>query len=231
MVRKIVGHDRLVSALAYQQLGELYQALRLLVNYFQPSMKCQSKQDEEEQMRRVYDEAKTPLQRVLLSGILSEQRTQELQEAAEHLDPLKLAWHLEDLQRALWRCAGDAPGASLVRFSLDVCSSASVSVVKSAADGTSLPQPSAEHAEARDWSHSMSDPFLGEWEQIHVFVLAHPTLPERQGEWSSTKPRTTEEEGSPDLLTQVHSDDPQPCSDKARDQELVTVQLPHDPFT
>src|SRR5258708_33365406 len=41
VVRKMVGHDRLVSMLAYQQLGELYQVSRLLVNCFQPSMKLQ----------------------------------------------------------------------------------------------------------------------------------------------------------------------------------------------
>src|SRR5260370_16319838 len=67
VVRKIVGHDRLVSMLAYQQLGELYQAARLLVNGFQPSLKLQSKQIEGEHVRRVYDEPKTPFQRLLRS--------------------------------------------------------------------------------------------------------------------------------------------------------------------
>lgn len=35
---KVAGHDRLVSMLAYQQLDERYQTLRLLVNCFQPAM-------------------------------------------------------------------------------------------------------------------------------------------------------------------------------------------------
>jgi hypothetical protein len=55
-VRKIVGHDRLESMLAYQQLGELYQAARLLVNAFQPSMKLQSKHIEGEHERRIYND-------------------------------------------------------------------------------------------------------------------------------------------------------------------------------
>jgi hypothetical protein len=102
VVRKLVGHDRLVSMLAYQQLGELYQASRLLVNCFQPSMKLQSKVVEGKDEHRIYDEARTPLQRVLFSGVLSNDIQQHWQEAAESLDPLRLVQHVEALQRAVW---------------------------------------------------------------------------------------------------------------------------------
>jgi hypothetical protein len=85
--------------LAYLQLGELYQAARLPVNCFQPSMKLQPKQIEGEHEHRIYDEVKTPLQRVLLSGILPERKQQEWQKATEALDPLRLVQHLEGLQR------------------------------------------------------------------------------------------------------------------------------------
>lgn len=43
VLRRVVGHDRLVGEQAYQQLGELYRALRLYVNCFQPCMKLLSK--------------------------------------------------------------------------------------------------------------------------------------------------------------------------------------------
>ena len=39
IVRQVVGYDRLVGEHAYRQLTELYRALRLYVNCFQPSMK------------------------------------------------------------------------------------------------------------------------------------------------------------------------------------------------
>lgn len=39
VVRSFVGHDRLEGSHASQQLSELYRALRLYVNCFQPSMK------------------------------------------------------------------------------------------------------------------------------------------------------------------------------------------------
>jgi hypothetical protein len=44
IVRQVVGHDRLVGEHAYRQLTELYRALRLYVNCFQPSMKLLSKE-------------------------------------------------------------------------------------------------------------------------------------------------------------------------------------------
>ncbi len=47
IVRQVVGYDRFTGELAYRQLTELYRALRVYVNCFQPSMKLQTKQREE----------------------------------------------------------------------------------------------------------------------------------------------------------------------------------------
>jgi hypothetical protein len=57
-----------------RQLTELYRALRLYVNCYQPSMKLQSKLQEGKKVRCVYDPAKTPLQRLLPSGVLPGQQ-------------------------------------------------------------------------------------------------------------------------------------------------------------
>ena len=51
IVRQVIGYDRLVSEHAYRQLTELYRALRLYVNCFQPSMKLLSKQREGKKVR------------------------------------------------------------------------------------------------------------------------------------------------------------------------------------
>jgi hypothetical protein len=173
VVRKIVGHDRLISVLAYQQLGELYQASRLLVNYFQPSMKLQSKGIEGKQEHRIYDEAKTPLQRILLSGILPDEMQQEWRDTVASLDPLRLTQHVETLQRAVWQCAEGASGTMLVRFSLGACVSSVASSPQRDAPSVLTPMVS-DPASVRDWSRSMDDPFLGEWEQIHAYVRARP---------------------------------------------------------
>ena len=87
-MRQVIGYDRLVGEHAYRQLTELYRALRLYVNCFQPSMKLQSKQRDGKKVHCVYDSAKTPLQRLLLSGVLPAQKQQELLEVAHALDPL-----------------------------------------------------------------------------------------------------------------------------------------------
>jgi hypothetical protein len=74
VVRQVVGYDRFVGEHAYRQLTELYRALRLYVNCFQPSMKLLSKERDGKKIRCVYDPAKTPLQRLLLSGILAAEK-------------------------------------------------------------------------------------------------------------------------------------------------------------
>ena len=105
IVRQVVGYDRFVGEHAYRQLMELYRALRLYVNCFQPSMKLLSKQCDGKKVRYVYDPAKTPLQRLLLTGILSGEKQDELNAVAQSLDPLCLFEQLEQLQKALFSCA------------------------------------------------------------------------------------------------------------------------------
>jgi hypothetical protein len=102
---RLVGYDRFVGEHAYRQLMELYRALRLYVNCFQPSMKLLSKQRDGKKVRYVYDPAKTPLQRFLLTGILSGEKQDELNAMAQSLDPLCLFEQLEQLQKALFSCA------------------------------------------------------------------------------------------------------------------------------
>ena len=108
IVRQVVGYARLEGERAYRQLDALYQALRLYVNGFQPSMKLQAKQYDGRKVRRIYDAAKTPLQRLLLSHLLPASKEHELQRVAQVLDPLRLFYHLQELQQALIGCTTSA---------------------------------------------------------------------------------------------------------------------------
>jgi hypothetical protein len=92
-----------------RQLTELYRALRLYVNCFQPSMKLQSKQRDGKKVRYIYDPAKTPLQRLLQSGVVPTQKQQELTEVVQALDPILLFQQLEQLQQAVFRFAVSVP--------------------------------------------------------------------------------------------------------------------------
>jgi site-specific recombinase XerD len=128
VVREAVGCARLVGEHYYRQLREVYRALRLIVNCFQPSLKLQTKVFRGEQVRRVYDAAQTPLQRVLASGVLSETRQCELSRRVEQIDPLALSEYLDVLRSALLcgihTTAADGEGEfvlPLLRFSLGSC--------------------------------------------------------------------------------------------------------------
>jgi hypothetical protein len=91
-------------------------------------MKLQSKSYDGQRMRRHYDPAKTPLQRLLLSGILPDVRQQELHEVVRALDPLGLFEQVKQLQEAFLQTAV-GPFSSLLStlvpaflpFSLEQC--------------------------------------------------------------------------------------------------------------
>jgi hypothetical protein len=130
--------------LAYRQLAELYRALRVYVNCFQPSMNLQTKEREGSKVRRTYDQAQTPMQRLLASGVLPPKKQQELLGITEAMDPLRLLTQLEHLQKALWRHAvkPDIPSASQTPVSTLRFSVESVSGEKLPTDGLPHTPPS-----------------------------------------------------------------------------------------
>lgn len=131
VVRALVGYDRFEGQRAYRQLCELYRAVRLYVNGFQPSVKLRSKRREGSTVTRIYDHAQTPLQRLLASKILSPDSERHLAALFQALDPVLLLRQLETLQEALWQHAivrTLAPGstcpeasATAVRFDANPC--------------------------------------------------------------------------------------------------------------
>jgi hypothetical protein len=119
IVRQIVGYDRFEGEPAAQQLAEVYRALRLYVNFFQPSLKLVLKRREGSQVSRRYDRAQTPCQRLLAAGVLEEEARARLVAQAEALDPVQLLRQLQLLQEALWQHAvtlPPAPSAPTVPF-------------------------------------------------------------------------------------------------------------------
>jgi hypothetical protein len=111
IVRQIVGYDRFEGELAYHQLAELYRALRLYVNIFQPSLKLVLKRRAGSQVYRRYDRAQTPFQRLLAADVLDSTARARLLALAEALDPVQLLHQLRLLQEALWRHAVTLPPA------------------------------------------------------------------------------------------------------------------------
>jgi hypothetical protein len=185
IVRQVVGYDRFEGELAYRQLTELYRALRVYVNCFQPSMKLATKEREGGKVRRTYDQAQTPMQRLLASGVLSAKKQHELLRITEALDPLRLLTQLEHLQKALWRHAmtSSSEGSEALaplQFSVQQCTEEKVPT-----DGIPHTPPSLLKQERkkkyqktgrpRDW-RTRKDPFEGEWDQITAWLIANPAL-------------------------------------------------------
>ena len=105
VVRQLVGYGRYEGVPAYRQLHELYRAVRLYVNFFQPSMKLISKHRQGAAARRSYDLAQTPYQRLVASGIPGPAAQERLANFYQFLDPVRLLGHMESLQDAFWRQA------------------------------------------------------------------------------------------------------------------------------
>ena len=90
VVRQYVGYDRFEGDAARMALNDLYRDLRLYINYFQPMMKLQEKIRVDGKVKKVYDTAQTPYQRVCASSDVSADIKQKLQEIYLTLNPVRL---------------------------------------------------------------------------------------------------------------------------------------------
>jgi hypothetical protein len=108
-VRQWVGYERYESASACDALHALYEVVRLYVNFFQPSMKLVSKERVESRVKKRYDKAKTPYQRVLESAQLTEEVKARLRQQYAPLNPLALLRQMQRLQAVLWKLAAGEP--------------------------------------------------------------------------------------------------------------------------
>ena len=105
VVRRVVGYDRYASKAALEQLGRVYGYLRLYVNFFQPVMKLKHKSREGAKVRKVYDEARTPYQRLLESGALSAEERERLEKLYHSLSPVRLLENINRELEKLWSMA------------------------------------------------------------------------------------------------------------------------------
>jgi hypothetical protein len=148
-------------------------------------MKLQSKQREGKKVRCIYDPAKTPMQRLLLSGVLPAEKEQELTEAAHSLDPIRLFQQVEGLQKALFRCAASCSpfdsntlSAPIRVFSVERCTTGNIptesSVPCPAAGLHTLYREQERRKRVLGWRRTQKDPFEGEWEQIMSWLVARP---------------------------------------------------------
>ena len=105
MVRRYVGYQRLAGPEQLALVNQLYEYLRLYTNYFQPLMKLKSKERHGSQVKKTYDTAQTPYQRLQQSPYLSSASKRRLKMEYERLNPAELKRQIERLQEQLLQAA------------------------------------------------------------------------------------------------------------------------------
>ena len=112
VIRRFVGHERCSGAIAGQALAHLYGAMRLYVNYFQPSFQLLAKTRNGGNVSRRYSRPATPCDRLLDRDDVSEETKQRLRHNRVALDPVSLLHSIRKSQAALR--AINVPGSGSV---------------------------------------------------------------------------------------------------------------------
>lgn len=102
-VRKLIGYDRYASEEALRLLREIYDDWRLLMNYFEPVRKLIGKKRVGAKVKKMYDRAKTPYQRVLDSPFVDEEAKEQLRKTYLRLNPVKLRTRMVANLEKLWK--------------------------------------------------------------------------------------------------------------------------------
>ena len=105
VVRRLVGYDRYNSQAALEALNRIYDLTRLYVNFFQPVMQLVSKSRHGAKVHKVYDRARTPYQRLLEAGVLTQAKRQEMAATYYGLNPVLLLRQINDNLEYLWKLA------------------------------------------------------------------------------------------------------------------------------
>lgn len=102
LVRQYLGHLRLDTLSQVAAVNALYELMWVYYNLFQPVMHLVGKVVEGDKVRRTWDEAQTPYQRLLATGVLSPEQQQRLQALYEQTNPLLLRQEIYSGLAALW---------------------------------------------------------------------------------------------------------------------------------
>lgn len=112
-VRQNVGYDRYQGQVACDALNALYEPLRLYLNFFQPVMILLRKERDGAKIKKIYDQAKTPYQRILDLPDVTEELKTRLRSQYATLNPLALLRQIQTRQAGLWKLACQPTGDTM----------------------------------------------------------------------------------------------------------------------
>lgn len=109
VVRKSVGYLRYETKAEVELMNQIYTKLRLYTNFFQPQSKCIEKIRIGSKIKKRYDKAKTPYQRILECDSIDGKIKQSLKNLYKTLNPVALKREIVYLQDKLYNMAMEKP--------------------------------------------------------------------------------------------------------------------------
>jgi len=109
LVRPLVGYARYEGVEAASHLNRLYVIHRLCVNFFEPSMKLTGKSRQGAQVKKTYDKAKTPWERLAAPGHLAGDACERWRQKYLGFNPAQLRRDSEEAEMGLRRFAVGNP--------------------------------------------------------------------------------------------------------------------------
>jgi Integrase core domain len=170
VIRRFVGYERLSGMVAGQVLAQLYQGVRLYVNFFQPSFQLRSKQREGAKVRKKYDAPATPCARLLGHASVAAKAKAALGAQGAGMDPLELLHRIREAQTALAALSSGEPGDGLRRESLEQFLAALPELWR---QGEARPTHRGTPRSARSW-RTRKDPFEAVWPEILIWLQESP---------------------------------------------------------
>ena len=125
VVRRFAGHDRYSGQVAGQTMAYLYEALRLYVNFFQPSFKLIDKTRDGATTVKRYTQPATPCDRLIQHDATGDELKALLNEYRAGLDPVLLLHTIREAQSALVAATSPAYTGSAGNASREKASSVS----------------------------------------------------------------------------------------------------------
>ena len=170
VVRRFVGHDRYSGQVAGQTIAYLYEALRLYVNFLQPSFKLIEKTRDGSTTVKRYSQPATPCDRLIQHDAAGAELESLLNEYRAGLDPVLLLHTIRGAQSAL--VAATSPGVretpageSLERFLAKLPSLWPQGEVR--------PTHASRVRAPRHW-RTRKDPFEGVWGDVLGWLQVEP---------------------------------------------------------
>ena len=200
VIRRFVGHERHSGAVAGQVLAHLYGAMRLYVNYFQPSFQLLAKSRNGSSVTKRYSKPATPCERLLERDDVSEETKRMLRKGRLELDPVSLLRSIRESQSALAAVGSPKPGSKPDAESLESFLNRLPDLWR---QGEVRPTNTRMARGPRTW-RTRADPFEGAWCEILSWLQEQPeaTAAELMDPADTALPRTLPQASASDASAQ-----------------------------